>query len=427
MPAHAHEPTSTPTVFDPARLALLVFAQMLPATLVAPAIRPLFAALHGGREGPMHAFMALNMLGGLVAAPVLGRLADRLRRPRRLLFACAALDAVLLVALAAPLPTSLVLALRVLEGGAHIGAASLLMAEAASLARARGDGRAMGLAGAALMMAIALGSGLGGLLVGLDVRALFWAGSLVSAAVALAAVSSPALPSAVASPRAEGPTRLALLREHPLLLLPVSSAFVGRFSVGCLIVTVSLFCHRVHGLSDRAVGGMFTLLTLPFALAMYPAARLTDVISRAAVLASGAALYAALLLCLPFLPAPLLPPAMLVMGLASAMIFAPTLCYAATLGGPNRRAGSMALVNAGSCLGMLLGPMVAGIVTAAMKARGMQLAGYRAVFLVAGFSVLAWLAVAAPALWRQRRLELDPVSPPRRGPFAPASDRVRTS
>ena len=45
------------------RLAVLIFVQMLPATLLTPAVRPLFAGLHGGAEGPMHAFMSLNMIG----------------------------------------------------------------------------------------------------------------------------------------------------------------------------------------------------------------------------------------------------------------------------------------------------------------------------------------------------------------------------
>ena len=53
-------------------LIAAVFLQMLPATLLAPAIRPLFAELHGGAEGPMHAFMSLNMLGAILTTPGCG-------------------------------------------------------------------------------------------------------------------------------------------------------------------------------------------------------------------------------------------------------------------------------------------------------------------------------------------------------------------
>ncbi|HEX7603260.1 MAG TPA: hypothetical protein VF316_16695, partial [Polyangiaceae bacterium] len=73
-------------------LPLLVFAQMLPATLLTPAIRPLFAALHAGDERGMHAFMAVNMLGGILMAPWLARRADVRARPERLLAMIAALD-----------------------------------------------------------------------------------------------------------------------------------------------------------------------------------------------------------------------------------------------------------------------------------------------------------------------------------------------
>jgi MFS family permease len=354
----------------------------------------------------MHAFMALNMLGGLVAAPLLGRALDRWAHPRRLLAVAAMLDAILLVALAAPLPTQLVLGLRILEGGAHIGAATMLMAEASALARTRGDGRTMGLAGGALMLAIALGSGLGGLLLGLDPRAPFWIAGAVSLAVAAVALSSRA--ASLAPPRAEprdARSPFALLREQKSLLLPVTAAFVGRFTVGCLVVTFSLFAHRVHGLGDRAVGGMYTLLTFPFALAMYPIGRIAERISRASVLGLGAAVYGLTLAALGVLPTAALPVAMLLMGLSSAMIFAPTLCYASSFAGPGRRAGAMSLVNAASCLGMLLGPAAAGILSAIFAAHGDRVTGYRAVFLLAGGSALVWLAASASWLVAQRRRE----------------------
>ena len=62
-------------------LAVPVLIRISPATLVTPAIRPLFAALHGGHEGALHSFMAPDMLGGLLAAPWLAHRADRGTQP----------------------------------------------------------------------------------------------------------------------------------------------------------------------------------------------------------------------------------------------------------------------------------------------------------------------------------------------------------
>jgi MFS family permease len=385
MAPYGHE------VNDARRLALLVFFQMLPATLVAPAIRPLFAMQHGGGEGPMHAFMALNMLGALVAAPIVGLHLDRGGRPRPLFFALCLADACLLAAVATPLPTSVVLGLRTLEGAAHVGAATILLAEASSLARASGSGRVMGLTGGALMLAVALGSGLGGAVVGLDPRAPFFLGALTIALVLLASHRVVlGGRGTTAEVDARPPIRTILARARTLVV-PVGAAFVGRFTVGLLVVTFALFAHHAHGLSDAAIGGLFTLLTFPFALAMYPAARLGDRVPRAIVLVAGASLYALALFCLPIAGTLWLAPLMLVAGLGSAAVFACTLCYAVLAAGDMGRASAMSLVNAAGCLGMLLGPAVAGIVSFAVKrTTGDPVSGYRAVLALAGAAIVVF-------------------------------------
>lgn len=396
-------------------VALLIFAQMLPATLVAPAIRPLFASLHGGSETAMHAFMAVNMLGGVAAAPILGGLGDRHRHPFRLAGALAVFDALLLLSVALRLPTPVVLSLRAVEGAAHIGAATILIATAARMARAQGHGRAMGTAGTALMLAVALGSALGGLLLRVDPRAPFWAGSvlLLSVGVALARSGSPVARQAGA-PRRRG--ALALLRDHPALLLPVTSAFVGRFTIGCLVVTFSLFAHRVHHLSDTAVGALFTLLTFPFALGVYPASRIGDRVPRAALLWAGAVVHATSMLALTRAPSAALAPLMVAMGLGCAMVFAATLCYAASSVALEHRASAMSLVNGASCLGMLLGPAAAGITSGVVARSAGAADGYRAVFALATASIAVWLLASTRTLLANARTEL------RRDPATSARD-----
>lgn len=395
------------------RLAAIIFLQMLPATLLVPAIRPLFATVHNGNEAAMHAFMALNMLGGILAAPWAGRLADRIQSPRRVLATLTAADALLLLLVAAPLPTGLVLLLRVLEGAAHVSAATLLLAEAAALRRVLGDGRVMGLAGAAIMFAIALGSAFGAVAVKVDPRAPFVLGSALAAFVSVLAMAR-CLPTTRRGERLSPPASPApgLLRA---LAFPLAAAFVERFTIGCIVVTFALFAHRAHGLSDSAVGTLFTLLVFPFALLTYPMGRLSDRVPRSALLAAGSALYGTCLALLGRVPAAGLPWVMGLAGCACAMVFAPTLCYAATLAGSEARGRAMSLVNAAGCLGMLLGPAAAGIVSALARANGDPVAGYRAVFHFAGLSVWAWLLMAGPWLacrLRDERAALHPAAQP---------------
>ena len=391
-------------------LAALVFTQMLPATLLAPAVRPFFAAAHRGDVSAMHAFMSLNMVGAAIGALVVSRTVRA--RPGRWLAALCTLDALLMLAMAMPVPTPALLVLRTLEGGAHVGASSLLLACAGHLRQERGDRRAMPMAGAALMMAIAAGSAIGAAAVAVDVRAPFVVATLILAGVALASSQlslelgrRPAGP-AVGERASLAPPSLAGT-ARTTFRVALGAAFVGRFVVGCIVVSFALFAHHVHGLSDAKVGTLFTLLTIPFAFATYPAGRLAERFSRAVLLASGGAVLGVALFALGRVPTAALPLVMVAAGVGCAAVFAPTLCYAASAATTEGRARAMGWVNAAGCLGMLLGPMASGILSAVMKDPSDPGRAPRAAFVLAASSVVLWLAVSMRALVRASLAELD--------------------
>ena len=386
-------------------LIAAVFLQMLPATLLAPAIRPLFAEFHGGAEGPMHAFMSLNMLGAILTTPFIARLVSsgNARRSARWLMALAGLDAVLLVVVSLPLATPLVLFLRTVEGASHLGSATLLLARAAAYKPLVGAGRAMGLAGGAVMLAIAFGSGLGGILVGESPRLPFLVGASLSAIVALFApfLYSSTLPMEPRDPSAKHHLSL----RDGNVMGPLSAAFIERFTIGLIIVTFALFATKAHGLSDRSIGLLYSMLMLPFALLMYPASRLGDRMPRAALLGLGALLYGASIASLAVAPKALLPVSMMAAGIASSFMYGTVLCYAATLVPAESRGPMMALVNTAGALGMLLGPMCGGIMVALGRSREDPLSAYRNVFYLAGAVCMAWVLVEGP--WLVRRLEIE--------------------
>ncbi|WP_394850885.1 MFS transporter [Pendulispora brunnea] len=374
---------------------------MLPATLVTPAIRPLFVSHHAGNEGAMHAFMAMNMLGGAIGAPLLGRADDALGNRRALLVFLTLVDAVLLGAFALHVPTPALLVLRTVEGAAHVGAASILMGDAAVYSKSHG-GKVMGMAALAVVLAIACGSFFGGLLLTIDARMPFIAASLLALFVALSTRERPA------AQRARRPSagRLtSLLSREPELWVPLGAAFVGRFVIGCLVVTFALFAHRAHGYSDKTIGFLFSLVTVPFALASYPAGRLLDRIPRAAMLVGGALLCAAALAGLGWVPRNAIGVSMLLFGIGSSMIFVPVIFYGAHVGQATERATVMALVHGAGCVGMLLGPAVAGIVSAVVGRRTDAVTGYRSVFLVACAVTLGWVLASAGVLARRMREE----------------------
>jgi MFS family permease len=374
------------------RLGLLAFAHMLPATMLSPAIRPLFAALHPGRDGALHAFFAVHMIGGMVAAPLA---IGALRRgvPARALFvALAAIDAALLLAFAAPIGTSALLVARVIDGAAHVAASTLLLAIAASPSRARS---AVPTVSFGIMGAVAIGSVLGALLVGLSPRAPFRVASALMAMVACGAAS--ALGSGAVVTRAR-PRAWLSKGTLPFAI----DALIARLQVGALIVSYALLAHRAHGLDDRTIGRHFALVTVPFALATGPLARFGQRRGARGLGALGLVVVGAVTAPLGWIPTRALPYAMSALGLASAAIFAALVAEASSAGDELARARRMAVLNAAGCAGMLLGPTLAGVLAAVARSASDPARGQRLSLLACGALVLGW-GLARVALGRARR------------------------
>ena len=66
----------------------------------------------------------------------------------------------------------------------------------------------------------------------------------------------------------------------------------------------------------------------------------------------------------------------------------------------------MSWVNSAGCLGMLLGPVAAGVTSAAFSGSPDPLSRYRAVFVLAAAAVLIWTLVVRTWLSRSYRVEM---------------------
>ena len=228
-------------------------------------------------------------------------------------------------------------------------------------------------------------------------------GASLSALVALAApfLYSSTLP---IEPKGAATPRRLSLRDGDVMG-PLSAAFIERFTIGLIIVTFALFATKTHGLSDRSIGLLYSMLMLPFALLMYPASRLGDRVPRAGLLALGALLYGAAIASLAIAPKALLPVSMMAAGIASSFMYGTVLCYAATLVPSESRGRMMALVNTAGATGMLLGPMCGGLMVALGRSQADPLQAYRNVFYLAGAVCVVWVLVQGP--WLLRRLETE--------------------
>jgi MFS family permease len=375
-------------------VALMAFSVMLGAGAVIPSVRPMFAAL-GASESSMHAFMSVNMVGAAIGAPLLGGWADRRGLHRLLCVVLALLDAALLWSTTLTLPITLLLALRMLQGAANVGVLSLVLG--AISAGERGHARAVGLGGGAVMAAVAIGPAFGGALLSLGPLAPIRAASVLAIMTALiAAVLGRPLDDARAPSQHTGGLRAMLVDST--FVVPAALAFAERFTVGCFVVTFALYAHEVRHLTDAQTALRYSLFLVPFAAATYPLAR-SRVASRSTLLMVGGVLYGACFIVFGALSGAALAVALVLAGVSSAMVYAPSLCLVAIAGKRGRRATAMAAFHAAGCVGMMLGPAVAGIASATMRAAGVGASTrYATVFVIGGVAQLLIMTLLAPRI-----------------------------
>ncbi len=386
-----------------AALAVLALWIMVPVTMPVPVLRELVQGRFGVSELLTSLFMSINMVGALITAPLAGALADRLGVRRPLLVGGLALDALCFFALTAPLPFPLFMAIRFLEGCAHIVALSILLSLASNALPAARRGRAMGIVGGSMMLGVAIGAPLGGVL-GRDdpLLPLHVGGALLAAAAAVATFATREFAGHEERPGLRAIA--AALRAHPVILAPLAFAFADRFTVGFFTTTFSLYLGRIYSFSSAQIGLAIATFMLPFALLSYPIGRLADRASLVALLCGGSLLYGVGTVWVGFTEPPAIFGLMFAIGVAAAVMFVPSMLMTIQIAPDRIRTTALGAFNAAGSLGFVIGPVAGGAISQLVAERADWLAGYRAAFATAGASELLCVALALPVLLRLRRL-----------------------
>ena len=385
-----------------ALMGALALSIMMPVTLPVPILRELVGDRFAVSELLTSLFMSINMIGAAVAAPVAGALADRIGRRRPLVIGALLVDALCFVAMTLDTPFPVFLGIRLIEGCAHIFALSLLLSIAASLGATRGRGLTMGVVGAGMMLGVAIGAPVGGLLGRVDpLRPLVMGAILLIAASALAALSllEPAF-SEESRPRAGAIWRT--VKQNRSMIAPLIFAFADRFTVGFYTTTFSLFASGLHGADPPRVGLWITAFMLPFALLSFPFGVLADRVSKTALLCGGSAIYGLLTASLGFWPTAWIGPGMALIGVTAAVMFVPSMLMTTDLAPPTIRSTALGAFNTAGSLGFILGPMTGGLVSETVRASHGPAAGYQAAFGVAGGAEILCAALALPFLLHLR-------------------------
>ena len=380
----------------------LLFASMLPVTLLVPPLKELVGDRYAVSPFWVHTFMSVNMIGAVLAAPLIGFLSDAGRRVRVAALALAA-DACLLSAMSFAPNLPCLMALRFLEGAAHILGLSTLMAVAGGCAVAGKRGRTMGVVGSAMMLGTACGTGLGGEVWRLMPGWTFHVAGLISAAAALGVILFVREAPEKRTNQDRFRRLIALLTRRRDLFVPLAYSFIDRLCVGVVVSTFVLFLANTHGLTPTERSRLLVLFLAPFAILVYPAGRLVDRIGRIWPLAIGSALFGVVYAAYGVASPAQLSVLMVLSGLLSALMFAPNLALCADLAPADQRGAAFTGFNIAGSMGMLLGPILGGGLFAWASQSMDATSAYRLTFLLTGITEVGCAAVTLPMLLALRR------------------------
>ena len=337
----------------------LLFISALPDAMVVPVLRQLLVERYGVSVGAAHAFMSVNLIGALAGIGLAGFLRRRFDLVSTITIAALA-NAALLAMMAVPIGFVPTLVLRCVEGAADLTVYAVLFAFIAQAGPPSTRGRRMGAAATSMMLGIALGVGLGGIIGAQTAALCLWAGALACVVVA-AAVGLTLRPNRDqrTGPRSRNSVAQRGVQSRPIWR-PLAMMFSDRFVSALLATTVPLYLASVTDMSPAAIGGLVGLAMLMTALGTWPAGRLADRIGSLRLRLIAGCIYAPGVALIPLAVSGNLTIAIIdfvLIGLAGAALFASSLVAVCD---SDRGTVGMGAYHAAGNAGFLVGPLLAG-------------------------------------------------------------------
>ncbi|MBX3395203.1 MAG: MFS transporter [Phycisphaerae bacterium] len=383
-------------------ISVLTFGCMVPVTMLVAGLKELVGDRFDAHPFWSHAFMSINMIGAILAGPIIGLLADS-RYPRRVIATLAlGTDAILLSLLSFAPNLTIFMILRFVEGAAHILALSTLMALASRWSGPQRRGQMMGIVGAFMMFGTACGTRLGGVVWMHLHEYTFHVAAMISATMGFLAFLIVAEP-----PREPTDVRrtglCGLIREQPRLLVAYLYAFIDRFCVGVVITTFGLFLADVHGMDPSERSRTLVRFLLPFAALVYPAGWLVDRLGRVWTISLGSIGFGILFSMYGLASPAQLSVLMILSGVLSAVMFAPNLTLCADLAPAHQRGSAFTGFNVAGSLGFIFGPLSAGTIYSVAASLTTPAAAYESTFFFTGSLEVLCGLVTLPLLLRLKR------------------------
>ncbi len=378
-----------------AGLAIATVLTLVPVTLLVPGLSELVIGAHQATRAEAHAFMAVNMMSGMLAvAPIMILVRRRPVLTRTLVLLLLA-DAALFALMGEARTIGQLLLVRTLDGAVHLPAVTLLMVAANRIAGER-RGASLGVIAGSLMVGIAIGAPLGGALVEAGPTTVYRVGAALLTAAALAgALAMRRVPQA--APAATGRSRYRFDVRAAHAWMPLILGFMDRFTIGVFSSTFTLYLAEVLRVSPAQRGVLVSLFTAPFALLCWPAGRLADRVGWLGPMIIGNLGFGIVYASYGATPAGLLPLVMVASGVFSALMYAPNLVLVAEMSRRGAGEGLFGAFQIAGSLGFLAGPVVGGVLVEVSRrvTAGGEVAWAPIFALVGGLVVIVGLTALA--------------------------------
>ncbi len=374
---------------------------MLPVTMIVTVLKELVSIRYGVDTFWAHAFMSTSLVGAIVFAPLSGRLIDRAQSRKMVILMALTGNAICFFVMASASTFGILMLARFIEGAMHITALSAWLASGADLSSRGRSGRVMGALGGTIMFGVTIGVPLGGIIAKNEASIVLWAAggvSLFTAMFALLAIRHHSHKTA-----AEKHAFLRLMRENTWLSIPYAYTFIDRLCIGVIVSTFTLYMTDILVLNPAERGGQLSIFLLPLALLCYPVGRLSDRIGRMWLMVTGSVLFGFAFMTYGFLDNSSLWLAMLVSGILSAIMFAPTLAMCKDLAPQEHYGTVFAGFNVAGSLGFMIGPLLGGGLFFWFKQSLAVVEAYRWTFVIAGVFELLCAAISLPFLLKLYR------------------------
>jgi MFS transporter, DHA1 family, tetracycline resistance protein len=333
-------------------LCAVIFTDMLAFSLVIPSL-PFVVTQYGGTGLTLGLLFTGYSLAQFIAAPILGRLSDRIGR-RPLLIAALLGTTLSLIVCALADNIWVLIGARVL-GGLFGGSISVAMATLSDLSEPDKRTRVMGMGGASIGLAFTVGPAIGALAAPLGFSAICLIGAAIAAVNFIAAIWM--LPHATRRPAAVAPDQPLSPGFWRLLILTglAMVVFVG------METTLGLLVYDRFAITASGLGWLLTLAGIASIIAQAGLVwRLSARFGDWNVAAGAAVLIAVALAMLPLTPFVVFLVGVCIVGAAQGALTNITASMASRLAPAGATGKYVGLNQAFSALGRVVGPVLAG-------------------------------------------------------------------